>query len=557
MKFSLIEFLKLNTSLRRLWLFSMILPLAIVYTLLGVIAVSSLYYGSEKRIKDYRESLLEERKEGVKSIVTLLARAIEGMSQQQAIETVRKLQDDTHSSFLVYDGSNTILHDPDVRLGGKNVGDLKDAGGTTYLRDLAGLIADKGEGFLLHTTKETDGQEEPKLIYGRLFKKWNWVVAADVGTRDIEQKVVKQRTRIYKDVELLIARTLLISMTAIVIIFLLLKRHADRFMTRPVTSFVTTLRDAQNDLTVRVPVKERNEFGEIAKLFNTYMENLLVIMKKVADSALDINVHANDISGAVQQQASVTTEQSTAVTEITSTMEELSASSSQIAEYSKSVVDNAKKTCDDLKTGADAVNAVITKMTEISKDNEQSIREIHELGKRSKEITKIMEIINNIADQTKLIAFNAALEASSAGEAGKRFAVVAVEIRKLADNVMESTGEIEAKINEIQEAIERLVITSEKGSKAIGGGIEYSGHTNELLIEIIDAANQTTDSAKQISLSTQQQKTASSQVLTALKEIMTGSKQNTDAINQITLISKNMALLSDNLREAVEKFKLQ
>jgi methyl-accepting chemotaxis protein len=122
---------------------------------------------------------------------------------------------------------------------------------------------------------------------------------------------------------------------------------------------------------------------------------------------------------------------------------------------------------------------------------------------------------------------------------------------------MESTGEIEAKINEIQEAIERLVITSEKGSKAITGGIEYSGHTSELLIEIVDAANQTTDSSKQISLSTQQQKTASSQVLTALKEIMTGSRQNTDAINQITLISKNMALLSDNLREAVEKFKLQ
>jgi methyl-accepting chemotaxis protein len=221
------------------------------------------------------------------------------------------------------------------------------------------------------------------------------------------------------------------------------------------------------------------------------------------------------------------------------------------------VVDNADKTCEDLKTGAESVNAVISKMTEISKDNDQSIQEIYELGKRSKEITKIMKIINNIADQTKLIAFNAALEASSAGEAGKRFAVVAVEIRKLADSVMESTGEIETKINEIQEAIDRLVITSEKGSKGIKGGIEYSGHTSGLLIEIVDAANNTTDSAKQISLSTQQQRTASSQVLIALKEIMTGSKQNTDAINQITLISTNMALLSDNLKEAVEKFKIQ
>jgi methyl-accepting chemotaxis protein len=439
----------------------------------------------------------------------------------------------------------------------QNAGDMKDTGDTNRLQELTRIIRDKGEGSLVYTTKEDDGHVYPKLLFAKAIKKWNWLAAADTGIDDISRMVTTERIKIYKDLTLLIAKTIIISLTGVVIIFWMMRKYADRFLTGPVTSFVTTLRDAQNDLTVRIPVKEKNEFGEIAKLFNTYMANLLVIMKKVADSALDINVHANDISGAVQQQASVTTEQSTAVTEITSTMEELSASSSQIAEYSKSVVDNAKKTCDDLKTGADAVNAVITKMTEISKDNDQSIREIYELGKKSKEITKIMEIINHIADQTKLIAFNAALEASSAGEAGKRFAVVAVEIRKLADNVMESTGEIEAKINEIQEAIERLVITSEKGSKAITGGIEYSGHTSELLIEIVDAANQTTDSSKQISLSTQQQKTASSQVLTALKEIMTGSKQNTEAINQITLISKNMALLSDNLREAVEKFKLQ
>ncbi len=313
----------------------------------------------------------------------------------------------------------------------------------------------------------------------------------------------------------------------------------------------------RNDLTIRVAVEEKNEFGQIAALFNSYMDNLLSIMRKVAGSAKDINIHANDLSGAVQQQAAVTTEQSSAVTEITSTMEELSASSSQIAEYSTSVVDNARKTSEDLKTGSESVNAVIEKMTEINTDNEQNIQVIHDLGKRSKEITKIMEIINNIADQTKLIAFNAALEASSAGEAGKRFAVVAVEIRKLADSVMESTGEIESKINEIQEAIDRLVITSEKGSKGIRGGIESSGHTSDIIVDIVEAANQTTDSAKQISLSTQQQKTASSQVLIALKEIMTGSRQNTDAINQIKLVATNLALLSDDLKVAVENFKIE
>ena len=551
MKFSFIEFFKLNTSLKRLWLFFMILPLAIVYTILGVVSISGEYFDSEKRLSDYRETLLAERRGRVASIVTLITQSVEDMPQQQALETLRKLKFGAGDSFWIYDSNNAVVYRHAVSpMPERNTGEAN------QIQELTRITGDKGEGSLIYTTKDADGRVYPKLLFAKAIKKWNWLAAADTGIGDVSEMVSTERMRIYKALALLIIKTVTISLTGVALIFWIMRKYSHRFLTEPVETFVTKLRNAQNDLTVRIPVTEKNEFGEIAKLFNTYMENLLDIMKKVASSAVDINVHANDLSGAVQQQASVTTEQSTAVTEITSTMEELSASSSQIAEYSKSVVDNANKTCDDLKTGAASVNAVITKMTEISQDNDKSIQVIYELGKRSKEITKIMEIINNIADQTKLIAFNAALEASSAGEAGKRFAVVAVEIRKLADSVMESTGEIEAKINEIQEAIDRLVITSEKGSKGIKGGIEYSGRTSELLIDIVDAANQTTDSAKQISLSTQQQKTASSQVLTALKEIMTGSKQNTDAINQITLISTNMAFLSDNLKEAIEKFKV-
>src|SRR5208337_4238556 len=201
------------------------------------------------------------------------------------------------------------------------------------------------------------------------------------------------------------------------------------------------------------------------------------------------------------------------------------------------------KTWENTKLGAGAVDSVLMKMTDITNDNRKSIQEIVELGRKSGEITKVMEIINTIADQTKLIAFNAALEASSAGEAGKRFGVVALEIRRLADSVMESTGEIESKINEIQEAINRLVIASEKGAKGIQEGMEYSNQTAGILAGIVDDAQATTDAAKQISLSTQQQKTASNQVVTALREIVAGTEQNTDAVNKVVKISVNLAKL--------------
>jgi methyl-accepting chemotaxis protein len=312
-----------------------------------------------------------------------------------------------------------------------------------------------------------------------------------------------------------------------------------------------------DDLTVRIPVTSQNEIGELANGFNHNIEKLRDIIKNVSKATLDIEQSVKDISEDVSTQAAISSEQSAAVAEITSTAEELSASSSLIAEHSKSVVDIASRTWENTKKGGEAIETVIVKMTEINSDNQKSINEILELGKKTKEISKIMDIINNIADQTKLIAFNAALEASSAGEAGKRFGVVAVEIRRLADSVMESTGEIESKINEIKEATNRLVIASEKGSKGIREGMEYTTQTAELLMDVVNAAQSTTDAAKQISLSTQQQKTASSQVVAALRDIVTGTSQTTQSINRIESISKGLMNLSSNLKELVRNFKLQ
>jgi len=310
------------------------------------------------------------------------------------------------------------------------------------------------------------------------------------------------------------------------------------------------------DLTREINSDSVDEIGSLCTPLNNMAQHFSHVIGEVSEAALGITSFAGEVSVAAEQQATVASEQSAAVAEITSTMEELSASSSQIAEHSNAVVEIATKTWDDTKKGAGAVESVIMKMNDINNDNLNSIREIVELGRKSKEISKVMEIINSIADQTKLIAFNAALEASSAGEAGKRFGVVAVEIRRLADSVMESTGEIEGKINETQEAINRLVIASEKGSKGIQEGMEYSNQTADLLFGIVDAAQTTADAAKQISLSTQQQKTASGQVVAALREIVAGSSQTTDSISQISAITRTLSSLSDNLLKLVAKFKV-
>ena len=315
-------------------------------------------------------------------------------------------------------------------------------------------------------------------------------------------------------------------------------------------------RVAQGDLSVDIPLEGRDEIADLARATREMRCKLNALAAEVGANAAKVHAAAQEITGAVEGQAATSTEMSSSVAEITSTMEELSASSTQIADHSKSVVEIANQTLDGSRKGSEAMQTVLGRMSDISADNQHSLQEIVDLGVKSKQISKVMVIINAVADQTKLIAFNAALEASSAGEAGKRFSVVAGEIRRLADSVTDSTSEIETKISEIQDSISRLVISSEKGASGIAAGTSASAITAERLNEIVNAASHTSSAAQQISLSTQQQKTASNQVVVALREIVTASSHTAQSITRISQISKEMSGLSARLDELVRQFKL-
>ncbi|MGR3219891.1 MAG: methyl-accepting chemotaxis protein [Candidatus Anammoxibacter sp.] len=331
-------------------------------------------------------------------------------------------------------------------------------------------------------------------------------------------------------------------------------------ITKPITNVVNMVKDiaeGEGDLTKRIVVNTKDEIGELAQRFNSFIEKLHVIISAVKSTTMKVASSSSEIAAAINEQASIATQQSSSVSEITSTMEELSATSTQIAENANKVVGASDKALGDAKNGAISGENVMRGMKSIAEDNQNSVNEIVELSKKSKEITKVMEIINNVADQTKLIAFNAAIEASSAGEAGKRFAVVAGEIRRLADNVMESTGEITTTIEEIQEAISRIIINSENGTKRISESLDSTGQTVAILEDLVTGSEATNIAAKQISLATQQQRTASAQVVTALKEIAEGAKQSSVGVSQTSVVTDALTKLAANLKEQVERFKLE
>jgi methyl-accepting chemotaxis protein len=172
-------------------------------------------------------------------------------------------------------------------------------------------------------------------------------------------------------------------------------------------------------------------------------------------------------------------------------------------------------------------------------------------------ISEAIRIIDGIADQTKLIAFNASLEASSSGEAGARFSVVASEIRRFADNVVESTREIKQKIEEVQGASQALIAEANNGSRQIEIGYERMSEQKIVFEHIVDNSQNVATRSQQISNLSKQQELASSQIFTALKEISAGVKQFVIATSSTSKIADSLNGMSEDLKGRVEKYRTE
>ena len=311
------------------------------------------------------------------------------------------------------------------------------------------------------------------------------------------------------------------------------------------------------DLVSQVKVDAKNEIGELAHWFNNFSDRLRQILTSVKQFTFQGDKSATEIIQEIQNQSSISIQQTASITEITTTLEELSSASAHISNNSQSVVTSSESAFNESKRGREAIETMKDKMDEIMADNENSVAEIVQLEKKSKEITRVMEIIDDIADQTKMIAFNAALEASSAGKYGDRFGVVAGEIRRLAENVTTSTREIQTKIQEIQKATKRLVGASSSGASTIQEGAKLANNTLEELSKLVEGAKTNFEAANKISVSTQQQQMATGQALTSLKEIEKGLRESSNSLKQTAGVTTGLTDSYSELKKLLGSFKIE
>jgi methyl-accepting chemotaxis protein len=261
---------------------------------------------------------------------------------------------------------------------------------------------------------------------------------------------------------------------------------------------------------------------------------------------------SSELQSAANQQASGAKESATAMTEITTTISELLATSRQIAESAQRVAHVAEETSAAARVGDHTAQKTHQSVGGIQRQVELIVTHMLDLGKKSQQIGGILEIINELAEQTNILAINATIEASGAGEAGKRFAVVADEIRKLADRVGGSTKEIRTLIEEIRAAVNTTVMATEGGSKAVDLGARQFVEVTAALKQITELLATTTAAAREIELSTKQQATAVEQVNLAVSNVAKAARETEVSSGQTLQTAGQLAGLSRELSKLIQ-----
>jgi len=277
--------------------------------------------------------------------------------------------------------------------------------------------------------------------------------------------------------------------------------------------------------------------------------------RQLAPSILHLRSSGAELQASATQQASAAKEQATAMSEITTTIGELLATSRQIARSGQHVAQAATNSTQSARAGEDAVHKAREAVTAIRQQVDALVQHMLDLGKKSQQIGGILEIINELADQTNILAINATIEAAGAGEAGRRFAVVGEEIRKLADRVGGSTKEIRGLIEEIRSAVNTTVMVTEAGSKAVDVGAERFQELQNAFTRIGQMVGSTTEAGKEIELSTKQQATAVEQVNIAIGNVAQTTRETETSSQQVLQTAAQLATLSDELDRLVRSHR--
>lgn len=310
------------------------------------------------------------------------------------------------------------------------------------------------------------------------------------------------------------------------------------------------------DLTVRVTADYKGQHRKIKDSINNLGDSLEKVVKDVAEAVAATASASTQISSSSEEMAAGAQEQSAQATEVAGAVEQMASTIIQTTKNASTAADSAKNAGKIAQEGGSVVYQTVEGMNRIAEVVSKAAVTVQELGKSSDQIGEIVQVIDDIADQTNLLALNAAIEAARAGEQGRGFAVVADEVRKLAERTTKATKEIAAMIKAIQKDTGDAVNSMEEGTEEVEKGKDLANKAGESLKGIISASDDVLDVISQVATASEEQSAAAEQISKNIESISSVTHESAAGVQQIARASEDLNQLTENLQRLISQFKI-
>lgn len=317
---------------------------------------------------------------------------------------------------------------------------------------------------------------------------------------------------------------------------------------------LSEIAEGEGDLTRRLSVERNDEIGKTSTIFNTFMAKLQTVVRDVKNSAEKVMATSQQLSAAANELTISSNQQSDATSSMAASLEEVTVSIQQVADNSDRAHEMATEAGGLSGEGHRAVYEAIDEMQKISESVNSSSGAITTLEEKSKQISTVANVIKDIADQTNLLALNAAIEAARAGEQGRGFAVVADEVRKLAERTATATHEITNTIDEIRQSTQSSVSGMEFSVKQVEKGVEMAKHSGVAMENIEMSTNRVKASVDEISSALREQSTAATQLAQDVEVIAQKAERNGTLASESAQSANHLADLAAALKQSVDRF---
>lgn len=447
------------------------------------------------------------------------------------------------------DKATMIAHAVKPSLNGQNLAHVKDPTGKNLFADMANIASAEGDGFVGYKAVKPGGDEMlQKLSYVKMYKAWGWILGTGVYVNDIDELVAATLAKI---VAAVIIAIIILIITALFI---------SSSITKACSETDNALKDiatGDGNLTKRLSTIGKDELSSMASSFNLFVEKIQELVMKMKPIAESINSTSVELTGLAGGSAKKSLEQHAAVDTVASAMNELHASNSKVSNSAKNAAVAAEDTSQASNDAANKIDSATIRLAELLESLTETENSVNQLAKDSEEVSAVLDVIRAIAEQTNLLALNAAIEAARAGEQGRGFAVVADEVRSLANRTSESTDEIEKIVNGLQARSNSMCNSMKATQNLASSTVKESDLARDALHVIDNQIGEINALNSQIAVAATQQTEATEEITRNLVTITGFSDQVTTQSTEVKEAAQNLMNSGQLLTGLMSNFKTQ